>query len=68
MENLSETDEVEMLEIFKAPRFEDFSLAQWLGETPGRMVAEHVFMANEKAGKAFVEALEAEKKIIQPKL
>jgi len=30
VENLSETEEVEMLEIFKSPKFEDFSLAQWV--------------------------------------
>ena len=68
IENLSDTEEVEMLEIFRAPKFEDFSLEQWLGETPKRIVAEHIFMADKKAGKAFVDGLSAEKYVVKPKL
>ena len=52
MENLSDEDEVEMLEIFRAPKFEDSSLEQWLAGSPGSMVAEHVLKAN---GRKFVE-------------
>ena len=68
VENLSETEEVEMLEIFRAPRFEDFSLEQWLGVTPKRIVSEHIFQADEKAGRAFVEALKTAKQVLQPRL
>lgn len=38
--------ELEMLEIFKAPGFKDFSLEQWLAATPGRNVMEHLFQAD----------------------
>ncbi|KAI1611874.1 oxalate decarboxylase [Exophiala viscosa] len=68
VENLSDTEEVEMLEMFRAPRFEDFSLEQWLAATPGRNVAEHILKSDERAGKAFVDALEAEKKPVKPRL
>ncbi|MCJ1370446.1 hypothetical protein MMC20_001659 [Loxospora ochrophaea] len=68
VENLSEDEEVEMLEIFRAPRFEDFSLEQWLAETPGEMVAEHLFQTNERAGRAFVEGLRTQKVAVKPKL
>jgi oxalate decarboxylase family bicupin protein len=66
VENISETEEVEMLEIFKAPKFEDFSLEQWLGSTPNRMVAEHLFQGHEKAGKKFEEELRATKEVVKP--
>lgn len=68
VENLSEDEEVEMLEMFRAPRFEDFSLEQWLAATPGRNVAEHILQSDERAGKAFVDALEAQKKPVKPRL
>jgi hypothetical protein len=32
-----------MLEVFRADSFRDFSLFQWLGETPRRMVVDHLF-------------------------
>ncbi|KUJ09736.1 Bicupin, oxalate decarboxylase/oxidase [Mollisia scopiformis] len=66
VENISEMEEVEMLEIFRAPKFEDFSLEQWLGNTPGRMVAEHLFQKHPKAGKKFVEELKAGKEAVKP--
>jgi oxalate decarboxylase/phosphoglucose isomerase-like protein (cupin superfamily) len=68
VENLSDTEEVEMLEIFRGPKFEDFSLDQWLGETPKRMVAEHVFRDKEEAGKTFVAALSTQKAPVKSKL
>ncbi|OJJ45178.1 hypothetical protein ASPZODRAFT_2111113 [Penicilliopsis zonata CBS 506.65] len=43
VENLDNEEEVEMLEIFRADQFRDFSLLQWMGETPRRMVVEHLF-------------------------
>jgi len=68
VENVSETEDVEMLEIFRAPAFEDFSLEQWLGSTPKRMVAEHLFRENPRAGAEFVDALRAVKEVVKPKL
>ncbi|EXJ83970.1 oxalate decarboxylase [Capronia epimyces CBS 606.96] len=49
IENLSDDEPVEVLEIFRADKFQDFSLFQWLGETPQRMVTDHIF-ANDKEG------------------
>jgi len=68
VENLSDTDEVETLEMFRAPKFEDFSLEQWLAATPEGNVAEHILQAEERAGKAFVQALEGQKKPVKLKL
>jgi len=68
IENISDTEEVEMLEIFKAPRFQDFSLEQWLGKTPSKIVAEHVFKDDQKLAKGFVEGLSTEKETVKPKL
>lgn len=68
VENVSETEELEMLEIFKAPKFEDFSLEQWLSSTPETMVAEHLFRENPRAGRKFVEELRAVKEVVKPKL
>lgn len=59
VENIG-NDEVEMLEIFKAPKFEDFSLEQWLAATPKRNVAEHLFQSNPRAGQKFVEQLSSQ--------
>jgi oxalate decarboxylase/phosphoglucose isomerase-like protein (cupin superfamily) len=42
VENLSDSEPVEFLELFRAPRFQDFSLEEWLAKTPGKMVAEHL--------------------------
>lgn len=57
VQNISETEEVEFLEIFRSDKFQDFSLAQWLGETPARMVREHLFKSDRKAGQKFAEEL-----------
>jgi oxalate decarboxylase family bicupin protein len=66
VENLSEDEPLEMLEIFRTDKFEDFSLFQWLGETPRRMVADHVFATDRKAGEKFLKQIEgAEKDIIK---
>ncbi|KAL1965843.1 hypothetical protein VTN77DRAFT_5164 [Rasamsonia byssochlamydoides] len=61
VENLSQDEPVEFLEIFRAARFEDFSLEQWLAETPSRLVKEHLFAEDEQAGMKFVESLSAVK-------
>lgn len=65
VENISADEEVEMLEIFKADRFQDFSLEQWLGNVPGRMVAEHLFQHDKKLGERFVGELRAGKEAVK---
>ncbi|PWY69090.1 Bicupin, oxalate decarboxylase/oxidase [Aspergillus heteromorphus CBS 117.55] len=62
IENLSDEEEVEVLEIFRADRFRDFSLFQWLGETPRRMVAEHVFADDPEAARDFLSKIEGAEK------
>lgn len=58
IENLSDDEPVEVLEIFKADKFQDFSLFQWMGETPRRMVADHIFADDPEGAKKFLEAVE----------
>ncbi|KAH8689099.1 RmlC-like cupin domain-containing protein [Talaromyces proteolyticus] len=68
VENLSDDEPIEMLEIFRAEKFQDFSLFQWLGETPRRMVAEHIFAEDEKAAKKFLKQIgDAEKDPVRSK-
>ncbi|KAJ9231470.1 hypothetical protein DTO207G8_4720 [Paecilomyces variotii] len=61
VENLSDEEPVEMLEIFRAPKFEDFSLEQWLASTPDRMVKEHLFAGDSESGQKFLKALKGTK-------
>ncbi|KAF2119117.1 oxalate decarboxylase oxdD [Lophiotrema nucula] len=66
IENLSEDEPLEILEIFRADKFEDFSLFQWLGETPQRMVKDHLFATDKKAGAKFEKAIQdAQKDVIK---
>lgn len=58
IENLSDDEPVEVLEIFKADKFQDFSLFQWMGETPRRMVADHIFADDPVAAKKFLDAVD----------
>ncbi|KIW64806.1 hypothetical protein PV04_09714 [Phialophora macrospora] len=57
IENLSDDEPVEVLEIFRADKFQDFSLFQWLGETPKRLVADHIFANDEASAKKFLEQI-----------
>ncbi|EXJ56190.1 oxalate decarboxylase [Cladophialophora yegresii CBS 114405] len=57
IENLSDDEPVEVLEIFRSDKFQDFSLFQWLGETPKRLVADHIFANDEKAAKKFLSEI-----------
>jgi len=57
IENLSDDKDVEVLEIFRADKFQDFSLFEWLGETPQRLVREHLFANSPKEAKQFEDAL-----------
>jgi oxalate decarboxylase len=40
MENTSPTEPLIFLELFKAPRYVDFSATQWLALTPPQIVAD----------------------------
>jgi len=62
IENLSDTEPIEVLEIFRADQFRDFSLFQWLGESPKRMVAEHLFADDKEAGEKFLQAIDSAEK------
>jgi len=62
IENLSDDEPIEVLEIFRADRFRDFSLFQWLGETPRRMVADTLFAGDKEAGERFLKAIEEAEK------
>lgn len=57
IENLSDEEPVEVLEIFRADKFQDFSLFQWLGETPKKMVADHLFANDEEGAKKFLKEI-----------
>jgi oxalate decarboxylase/phosphoglucose isomerase-like protein (cupin superfamily) len=57
IENLSDDEDVEVLEIFRADKFQDFSLFQWLGETPARLVKEHLFANSPKEAEEFQRAI-----------
>ena len=46
---------LEMLEIFRTDKFRDFSLFQWLGETPQRMVIDTMFADDKENGEKFWE-------------
>ena len=62
IENLSQDESLEVLEIFRADKFQDFSLFQWMGETPKRMVADHLFTNDKKAAETFLKRVkDAEK-------
>jgi len=71
IENLSDDEPLEMLEIFRADKFQDFSLFNWMGELPQRLVRDHVFQNDPKSGEKFIKAVQsAEKDVIKdnPKL
>ncbi|KAF2717262.1 oxalate decarboxylase [Polychaeton citri CBS 116435] len=66
IENLSDDEPLEVLEIFRADKFQDFSLFQWMGETPQRLVRDHLFAQDKAGGRKFVKAIEnAEKDVIK---
>ncbi|KAK4612272.1 Oxalate decarboxylase OxdC [Fulvia fulva] len=66
IENLSEEEPLEVLELFRADEFQDFSLFQWLGETPQRNVRDHLFKNDPDGAAKFAKAIEtAEKDVIK---
>ncbi|CAK4030728.1 Oxalate decarboxylase [Lecanosticta acicola] len=62
IENLSDEEPLEVLEIFRAEEFQDFSLLQWLGETPRRNVLEHLFQGDREGAERFAGAIEGAEK------
>ncbi|TPX65493.1 hypothetical protein SpCBS45565_g05133 [Spizellomyces sp. 'palustris'] len=56
LENVDD-EVVEMVEIFRAPRLEDFLLDQWLAQTPARMVLVHLNLQDKEEGEKFLRAL-----------
>lgn len=57
IENLSDDEDLEVLELFRADKFQDFSLFQWMGETPQRLVREHLFANDPANGDKFEKAI-----------
>lgn len=64
----SDIEEVEMLEVYKVPKTEGFSLEQWLKETSKKTIAEHILKTGPKVGNAFADSLSAERQVVKPKL
>ncbi|KAJ2968344.1 hypothetical protein NUW58_g10242 [Xylaria curta] len=52
VENIGD-EPIEMLEVFKADEFRDFSLFQWMGETPKKLVVDHLFKDDPENGEIF---------------
>ncbi|KAI5862644.1 Bicupin, oxalate decarboxylase/oxidase [Durotheca rogersii] len=52
IENIGD-EPIEMLEVFRSDEFKDFSLFQWLGETPKKMVVDHLFQDDPANGEIF---------------
>jgi len=65
VENIGEGD-VEFLEMFRAPIFQDFSVEQWLAETPAKEVAEHLNLTGAR-GEEFFKQLSKKKTPVKPR-
>jgi oxalate decarboxylase family bicupin protein len=67
VENIGD-EPIEMLEVFRADEFRDFSLFQWMGETPKKMVVDHLFANDREAGEIFWEKVKSAEKdeVTQP--
>lgn len=52
VENIGD-EPIEMLEVFRSDEFRDFSLFQWMGETPKKMVIDHLFANDPENGELF---------------
>ncbi|OBT92346.1 hypothetical protein VE01_09380 [Pseudogymnoascus verrucosus] len=64
VENIGD-EPVEMLEVFRASTFQDFSLEQWLAQTPQTMVVEHLNLDGGNA-KRFLDSLSKTKVPVKP--
>lgn len=56
VENIGD-EPLEMLEVFRADEFRDFSLFQWLGDTPQRQVADTLFADDPEAAEKFLKTI-----------
>jgi oxalate decarboxylase family bicupin protein len=64
VENIGD-EPIEMLEVFRADEFRDFSLFQWLGESPRRMVLDTLFDGDKEGGEKFWDKIKgAEKPVV----
>ncbi|ELQ33400.1 hypothetical protein MGG_10252 [Pyricularia oryzae 70-15] len=61
VENIGD-EPLEMLEVFRADEFRDFSLFQWLGESPKKMIVDHLFAEDPEAAAKFLKEVENPKK------
>ncbi|KAI1077136.1 Bicupin, oxalate decarboxylase/oxidase [Whalleya microplaca] len=61
VENIGD-EPIEMLEVFRADEFRDFSLFQWMGETPKKMVVDHLFQDDPENGEIFWNKVKAAEK------
>lgn len=61
VENIGD-EPIEMLEVFRADEFRDFSLFQWMGETPKKMVIDHLFADDPKNGEIFWDKVKSAEK------
>lgn len=52
VENIGD-ETLEMLEVFRADEFRDFSLFQWMSETPKKLVVDHLFADDKEAAEKF---------------
>lgn len=66
VENIGD-EPVEMLEMFRASKFEDFSTEQWLAQTPATMVAEHMNLTGARK-EEFLKNLSKDKTAVKPPL
>jgi hypothetical protein len=51
-----------MLEVFRADQFRDFSLFQWMGETPKKMVISQLFATDWESGEIFWKKVKSAEK------
>lgn len=67
VENIGD-EPIEMLEVFRADEFRDFSLFQWMGETPKKMVLDHLFKDDPESGERFWDKVQSAEKdeVTQP--
>lgn len=61
IENTGDSDLV-FLEMFKSPKYEDISLAEWLAHTPHLLVNQHL-----QVGQQLLDQLPKEEVVVTPK-
>lgn len=64
VENIGD-ESIKMLEMFRAAKFEDFSLEQWLARTPATMISEYMSLTGSKK-QEFLKGLSKEKTSVKP--